>query len=143
MCVPHRPPSLLENPRGDRRYHNVKSSPKGGALILAAGEDESLSAKARCEGQRPLTSSKTYRKHGQRIPDRESVCFHPRSRDGSTPAHRSIYSAAGPTVLSAGGRAAQASRPPRLGRQVCWLIWMANPKPWTSPHSIPPPLRRR
>ena len=97
----HRPPSLGKFPAVIDDVINCYFRPEGSALILAAGEDESLRGEAPdAEDQTPTPTfvDKLIDAMVQRIPKIEESGLHSIhvGRDGITPDQRSIYSAAGP-----------------------------------------------
>src|SRR6266498_2100877 len=97
----HRPPSLGKIPAVIDDTINCYFRPEGSALILAAGEDESLRGEAPdAEDQTPTPAflEKLIDALVQRIPKIEESGLHSIhvGRDGITPDQRAIYSAAGP-----------------------------------------------
>jgi len=97
----HRPPSLGKFPAAIDDVINCYFRPEGGALILAAGEDESLRGEAPdAEDQTPTPTflEKLIDSMILRIPKIEESGLHSIhvGRDGITPDQRAIYSAAGP-----------------------------------------------
>ncbi|MBI5825603.1 MAG: FAD-binding oxidoreductase [Chloroflexi bacterium] len=97
----HRPPSLGKIPAVIDDTINCYFRPEGSALILAAGEDESLRGEAPdAEDQTPTPTfvEKLIDALVQRIPKIEQSGLHSIhvGRDGITPDQRAIYSAAGP-----------------------------------------------
>ena len=97
----HRPPSLGKIPAVIDDIINCYFRPEGSALILAAGEDESLRGEAPdAEDQTPTITflEKLIDNMVRRIPRIEESGLHSIhvGRDGITPDQRAIYSAAGP-----------------------------------------------
>ncbi len=97
----HRPPSLGKIPAVIDDVINCYFRPEGSALILAAGEDESMRGEAPdAEDQTPTPTflDKLIDALLQRIPKIEESGLHSIhvGRDGITPDQRAIYSAAGP-----------------------------------------------
>ena len=97
----HRPPSLGKIPAVIDDTINCYFRPEGNALILAAGEDESLRGEAPdAEDQTPTITflEKLIDSMVKRIPKIEQSGLHSIhvGRDGITPDQRAIYSAAGP-----------------------------------------------
>jgi len=97
----HRPPSLGRIPAVIDDTINCYFRPEGSALVLAAGEDESLRGEAPdAEDQTPTPTflDKLIDAMVQRIPKIEESGLHSIhvGRDGITPDQRAIYSAAGP-----------------------------------------------
>ncbi|HKJ39577.1 MAG TPA: FAD-dependent oxidoreductase, partial [Anaerolineales bacterium] len=97
----HRPPSLGKIPAVIDDVINCYFRPEGSALILAAGEDESLRGEAPdAEDQTPTPTFVDKLIDGllQRIPKIEESGLHSIhvGRDGITPDQHAIYSAAGP-----------------------------------------------
>jgi sarcosine oxidase subunit beta len=97
----HRPPSLGKIPAVIDDTINCYFRPEGSALILAAGEDESLRGEAPdAEDQTPTPTfvEKLIDSMVRRIPKIEESGLHSIhvGRDGITPDQRAIYSAAGP-----------------------------------------------
>jgi sarcosine oxidase subunit beta len=96
----HRPPSLGKFPAVIDDIINCYFRPEGGALILAAGEDESLRGEPPdAEDQTPTDTflEKLIDQMIQRIPKIEESGLHSIhvGRDGITPDQRAIYSASG------------------------------------------------
>jgi sarcosine oxidase subunit beta len=96
----HRPPSLGKIPAVIDDIINCYFRPEGSALILAAGEDESLRGEAPdAEDQTPTDTflEKLIDAMVQRIPKIEESGLHSIhvGRDGITPDQRAIYSASG------------------------------------------------
>ena len=96
----HRPPSLGRIPACIDDVINCYFRPEGGALILAAGEDESLrgeSPDAEDQTPTPTFLEKLIDQLVQRIPKIEESGLHSIhvGRDGITPDQRAIYSASG------------------------------------------------
>jgi len=97
----HRPPSLGKIPAVIDDVINCYFRPEGSALILAAGEDESMRGDAPdAEDQTPTPTflDKLIDAMLQRIPKIEESGLHSIhvGRDGITPDQRAIYSVAGP-----------------------------------------------
>jgi len=97
----HRPPSLGRIPAVIDDTINCYFRPEGSALVLAAGEDESLRGEAPdAEDQTPTPTflDKLIDAMVKRIPKIEESGLHSIhvGRDGITPDQRAIYSAAGP-----------------------------------------------
>ncbi|MBI3153676.1 MAG: FAD-binding oxidoreductase, partial [Chloroflexi bacterium] len=97
----HRPPSLGKIPAVIDDTINCYFRPEGSALVLAAGEDESLRGEAPdAEDQTPTPTfvEKLIDSMVRRIPKIEESGLHSIhvGRDGITPDQRAIYSAAGP-----------------------------------------------
>ena len=96
----HRPPSLGKIPAVIDDIINCYFRPEGSALILAAGEDESLRGEPPdAEDQTPTDTflEKLIDQMVQRIPKIEESGLHSIhvGRDGITPDQRAIYSASG------------------------------------------------
>ena len=96
----HRPPSLGKFPAAIDDIINCYYRPEGSALILAAGEDESLRGEPpEAEDQTPTPTflEKLIDAMVQRIPKIEESGLHSIhvGRDGITPDQRAIYSASG------------------------------------------------
>ena len=96
----HRPPSLGKIPAVIDDIINCYFRPEGSALILAAGEDESLRGEPPdAEDQMPTPTflEKLIDQMVQRIPKIEESGLHSIhvGRDGITPDQRAIYSASG------------------------------------------------
>ncbi len=96
----HRPPSLGNFPAVIDDIINCYFRPEGGALILAAGEDESLRGEPPdAEDQTPTDTflEKLIDQMIQRIPKIEESGLHSIhvGRDGITPDQRAIYGASG------------------------------------------------
>jgi len=96
----HRPPSLGKIPAVIDDIINCYFRPEGSALILAAGEDESLRGEAPdAEDQTPTITflEKLIDNMVRRIPKIEESGLHSIhvGRDGITPDQRAIYSASG------------------------------------------------
>ena len=96
----HRPPSLGKIPAVIDDIINCYFRPEGSALILAAGEDESLRGEAPdAEDQTPTPTfvEKLIDQMVKRIPKIEQSGLHSIhvGRDGITPDQRAIYSASG------------------------------------------------
>jgi len=97
----HRPPSLGRIPACIDDVINCYYRPEGSALILAAGEDESLRGEppdAEDQTPTPTFLEKLIDQMVKRIPRIEESGLHSIhvGRDGITPDQRAIYSAAGP-----------------------------------------------
>jgi sarcosine oxidase subunit beta len=96
----HRPPSLGKFPAAIDDVINCYFRPEGSALILAAGEDESLRGEppdAEDQTPTPTFLEKLIDQMVQRIPKIEESGLHSIhvGRDGITPDQRAIYSASG------------------------------------------------
>jgi sarcosine oxidase, subunit beta len=96
----HRPPSLGKFPAAIDDIINCYYRPEGSALILAAGEDESLRGEPpEAEDQTPTPTflEKLIDQMVKRIPKIEESGLHSIhvGRDGITPDQRAIYSASG------------------------------------------------
>ena len=96
----HRPPSLGKFPAAIDDVINCYFRPEGSALILAAGEDESLRGEppdAEDQTPTPTFLEKLIDAMVQRIPKIEESGLHSIhvGRDGITPDQRSIYGASG------------------------------------------------
>ena len=96
----HRPPSLGKFPAAIDDIINCYFRPEGSALILAAGEDESLRGEppdAEDQTPTPTFLEKLIDQMIQRIPKIEESGLHSIhvGRDGITPDQRAIYSASG------------------------------------------------
>lgn len=96
----HRPPSLGRFPAAIDDVINCYFRPEGSALILAAGEDESLRGEppdAEDQTPTPTFLEKLIDQMIQRIPKIEESGLHSIhvGRDGITPDQRAIYSASG------------------------------------------------
>jgi sarcosine oxidase subunit beta len=96
----HRPPSLGKFPAAIDDVINCYFRPEGSALILAAGEDESLRGEppdAEDQTPTPTFLEKLIDQMIQRIPKIEESGLHSIhvGRDGITPDQRAIYSASG------------------------------------------------
>jgi glycine/D-amino acid oxidase-like deaminating enzyme len=120
----HRPPSLGRIPACIDDVINCYYRPEGSALILAAGEDESLRGEAPdAEDQTPTITflENSLMRWFRRIPKIEESGLHSIhvGRDGITPDQRAIYSAAGPDgFYLACGLSGTASRHPPPRAQV-------------------------
>ena len=131
----HRPPSLGRIPACIDDVINCYYRPEGGALILAAGEDESLRGEAPdAEDQTPTPTflEKLIDQMVQRIPKIEQSGLHSIhvGRDGITPDQRAIYSAAGPDgfYLACGLSGTGFKTSPAAGASMVELILDGLPK---------------
>ena len=131
----HRPPSLGKFPAVIDDVINCYFRPEGSALILAAGEDESLRGEAPdAEDQTPTPTfvDKLIDAMVQRIPKIEESGLHSIhvGRDGITPDQRSIYSAAGPDgfYLACGLSGTGFKTSPAAGASMVELILDGKPK---------------
>jgi len=131
----HRPPSLGRIPACIDDVINCYYRPEGGALILAAGEDESLRGEAPdAEDQTPTPTflEKLIDQMVQRIPKIEQSGLHSIhvGRDGITPDQRAIYSAAGPDgfYLACGLSGTGFKTSPAAGASLVELILDGLPK---------------
>ena len=131
----HRPPSLGKFPAVIDDVINCYFRPEGSALILAAGEDESLRGEAPdAEDQTPTPTfvDKLIDAMVQRIPKIEESGLHSIhvGRDGITPDQRSIYSAAGPDgfYLACGLSGTGFKTSPAAGASMMELILDGKPK---------------
>ena len=131
----HRPPSLGNIPAVIDDTINCYFRPEGSALILAAGEDESLRGEAPdAEDQTPTPTfvEKLIDAMIQRIPKIEESGLHSIhvGRDGITPDQRAIYSAAGPDgfYLACGLSGTGFKTAPAAGASMAELILDGKPK---------------
>jgi sarcosine oxidase subunit beta len=131
----HRPPSLGRIPAVIDDTINSYFRPEGSALILAAGEDESLRGEAPdAEDQTPTPTflEKLIDAMIQRIPKIEQSGLHSIhvGRDGITPDQRAIYSAAGPDgfYLACGLSGTGFKTSPAAGASLVELIFDGAPK---------------
>ena len=131
----HRPPSLGKIPAVIDDTINCYFRPEGSALILAAGEDESLRGEAPdAEDQTPTPTfvEKLIDAMVQRIPKIEESGLHSIhvGRDGITPDQRAIYSAAGPDgfYLACGLSGTGFKTSPAAGASLVELILDGAPK---------------
>ena len=131
----HRPPSLGKIPAVIDDTINCYFRPEGSALILAAGEDESLRGEAPdAEDQTPTPTflEKLIDAMIQRIPRIEESGLHSIhvGRDGITPDQRAIYSAAGPDgfYLACGLSGTGFKTSPAAGASLAELILDGVPK---------------
>ncbi len=131
----HRPRSLRRIPACIDDVINCYFRPEGSALILAAGEDESLRGDAPdAEDQTPTPTfvEKLIDAMVQRIPKIEESGLHSIhvGRDGITPDQRAIYSAAGPAgfYLACGLSGTGFKTSPAAGASMAELILDGAPK---------------
>jgi len=131
----HRPPSLGKIPAVIDDTINCYFRPEGSALILAAGEDESLRGEAPdAEDQTPTITflEKLIDSMVRRIPKIEESGLHSIhvGRDGITPDQRAIYSAAGPDgfYLACGLSGTGFKTSPAAGASLVELILDGLPK---------------
>ena len=131
----HRPPSLGKIPAVIDDTINCYFRPEGSALVLAAGEDESLRGEAPdAEDQTPMPTflEKLIDQMVQRIPKIEQSGLHSIhvGRDGITPDQRAIYSAAGPDgfYLACGLSGTGFKTSPAAGASLVELILDGLPK---------------
>jgi sarcosine oxidase, subunit beta len=131
----HRPPSLGKIPAVIDDTINCYFRPEGSALVLAAGEDESLRGEAPdAEDQTPTLTflEKLIDQMVQRIPKIEESGLHSIhvGRDGITPDQRAIYSAAGPDgfYLACGLSGTGFKTSPAAGASLVELILDGAPK---------------
>ncbi len=131
----HRPPSLGKIPAVIDDTINCYFRPEGSALILAAGEDESLRGEAPdAEDQTPTPTflEKLIDSMVMRIPKIEESGLHSIhvGRDGITPDQRAIYSAAGPDgfYLACGLSGTGFKTAPAAGASMAELILDGKPK---------------
>ena len=131
----HRPPSLGRIPACIDDVINCYFRPEGSALILAAGEDESLRGEPPdAEDQTPTDTflEKLIDQMVQRIPKIEQSGLHSIhvGRDGITPDQRAIYSAAGPDgfYLACGLSGTGFKTSPAAGASLVELILDGAPK---------------
>jgi len=131
----HRPPSLGRIPACIDDVINCYFRPEGGALILAAGEDESLRGEAPdAEDQTPTPTflDKLIDAMLQRIPKIEESGLHSIhvGRDGITPDQRAIYSSTdlGGFYLACGLSGTGFKTSPAAGASMAELILDGTPK---------------
>ena len=131
----HRPPSLGKIPAVIDDTINCYFRPEGSALILAAGEDESLRGEAPdAEDQTPTPTfvEKLIDAMARRVPKIEESGLHSIhvGRDGITPDQRAIYSAAGPDgfYLACGLSGTGFKTSPAAGVSLVELILDGVPK---------------
>ena len=131
----HRPPSLGRIPAVIDDVINCYFRPEGEALILAAGEDESLRGEAPdAEDQTPTPTflEKLIDAMVRRIPKIEESGLHSIhvGRDGITPDQRAIYSAADPDgfYLACGLSGTGFKTSPAAGASIAELILDGVPK---------------
>jgi len=131
----HRPPSLGRIPAVIDDVINCYFRPEGEALILAAGEDESMRGEAPdAEDQTPTPTFLDKLIDGllPRIPKIEESGLHSIhvGRDGITPDQRAIYSAAGPDgfYLACGLSGTGFKTSPAAGASMVELILDGAPK---------------
>jgi len=131
----HRPPSLGRIPAVIDDTINCYFRPEGSALVLAAGEDESLRGEAPdAEDQTPTPTflEKLIDAMVQRIPKIEESGLHSIhvGREGITPDQRAIYSAAGPDgfYLACGLSGTGFKTSPAAGASLVELILDGAPK---------------
>src|SRR5829696_120278 len=131
----HRPPSLGRLPACIDDVINCYYRPEGSALILAAGEDESLRGEppdAEDQTPTPTFLEKLIDQMVKRIPKMEESGLHSIhvGRDGITPDQRAIYSAAGPDgfYLTCGLSGTGFKTSPAAGASLAELILDGAPK---------------
>jgi sarcosine oxidase subunit beta len=131
----HRPPSLGRIPAVIDDTINCYFRPEGSALILAAGEDESMRGEepdAEDQTPTPTFLEKLIDAMVQRIPKIEESGLHSIhvGRDGITPDQRAIYSAAGPDgfYLACGLSGTGFKTSPAAGASLVELILDGAPK---------------
>jgi sarcosine oxidase subunit beta len=131
----HRPPSLGRIPAVIDDVINCYFRPEGGALILAAGEDESLRGEAPdAEDQTPTPTfvERLIDQMVQRIPKIEESGLHSIhvGRDGITPDQRAIYSGTdlGGFYLACGLSGTGFKTSPAAGASMAELILDGTPK---------------
>ncbi len=131
----HRPPSLGKFPAVIDDIINCYFRPEGGALILAAGEDESLRGEPPdAEDQTPTDTflEKLIDQMIQRIPKIEESGLHSIhvGRDGITPDQRAIYSGSGLDgfYLACGLSGTGFKTSPAAGASLVELILDGTPK---------------
>jgi len=131
----HRPPSLGRIPACIDDVINCYYRPEGSALILAAGEDESLRGEppdAEDQTPTPTFLEKLIDQMVKRIPRIEESGLHSIhvGRDGITPDQRAIYSAAGPDgfYLACGLSGTGFKTSPVAGASLVELILDGAPK---------------
>jgi len=131
----HRPPSLGKIPAVIDDVINCYFRPEGSALILAAGEDESMRGEAPdAEDQTPTPTflDKLIDAMLQRIPKIEESGLHSIhvGRDGITPDQRAIYSGTdlGGFYLACGLSGTGFKTSPAAGASMAELILDGTPK---------------
>jgi sarcosine oxidase subunit beta len=131
----HRPPSLGRIPACIDDVINCYYRPEGKALILAAGEDESLRGEppdAEDQTPTPTFLEKLIDQMVQRIPKIEESGLHSIhvGRDGITPDQRAIYSGSGLTgfYLACGLSGTGFKTSPAAGASLVELILDGKPK---------------
>ena len=131
----HRPPSLGRFPAAIDDVINCYFRPEGSALILAAGEDESMRGEppdAEDQTPTPTFLEKLIDQIIQRIPKIEESGLHSIhvGRDGITPDQRAIYSASGLTgfYLACGLSGTGFKTSPAAGASLVELILDGAPK---------------
>jgi sarcosine oxidase subunit beta len=131
----HRPPSLGKFPAVIDDTINCYFRPEGSALILAAGEDESMRGEepdAEDQTPTPTFMEKLIDAMVQRIPKIEESGLHSIhvGRDGITPDQRAIYSAAGPDgfYLACGLSGTGFKTAPAAGASLAEIILDGAPK---------------
>jgi sarcosine oxidase, subunit beta len=131
----HRPPSLGKFPAAIDDVINCYYRPEGNALILAAGEDESLRGEPpEAEDQTPTPTflEKLIDQMIQRIPKIEESGLHSIhvGRDGITPDQRAIYGGSGPDgfYLACGLSGTGFKTSPAAGASLVELILDGAPK---------------
>jgi sarcosine oxidase subunit beta len=131
----HRPPSLGKIPAVIDDTINCYFRPEGSALILAAGEDESMRGETPdAEDQTPTPTflEKLIDAMVRRIPKIEESGLHSIhvGRDGITPDQRAIYSAAGPDgfYLACGMSGTGFKTSPAAGACMAEIILDGAPK---------------
>jgi sarcosine oxidase subunit beta len=131
----HRPPSLGKFPAAIDDVINCYYRPEGNALILAAGEDESLRGEPpEAEDQTPTPTflEKLIDQMIQRIPKIEESGLHSIhvGRDGITPDQRPIYGGSGPDgfYLACGLSGTGFKTSPAAGASLVELILDGAPK---------------
>lgn len=131
----HRPPALGKIPAVIDDIINCYFRPEGSALILAAGEDESMRNEppdAEDQNPTPTFLDKLIDNLIKRIPKIEESGLHSVhvGRDGLTPDQRAIYSAAGPDgfYLACGLSGTGFKTSPAAGASMAELIVDGKPK---------------
>jgi len=131
----HRPPSLGKFPAAIDDVINCYFRPEGSALILAAGEDESLRGEppdAEDQTPTPTFLEKLIDAMVQRIPKIEESGLHSIhvGRDGITPDQRAIYGASGLDgfYLACGLSGTGFKTSPAAGASLAELILDGAPK---------------
>jgi sarcosine oxidase subunit beta len=131
----HRPPSLGKFPAAIDDVINCYYRPEGNALILAAGEDESLRGEppgAEDQTPTPTFLEKLIDQMIQRIPKIEESGLHSIhvGRDGITPDQRAIYGGSGPDgfYLACGLSGTGFKTSPAAGASLVELILDGAPK---------------